>query len=82
MEQDELVRDASFGDGWVFRYYLHPRKETDGHGGDAEVHRKGEFCCKLVLAKSHDSRAHLLADLHGKCVCWVKDSRSRSDDVT
>lgn len=76
-EEDELVRDSSFGEDWDFRYYVYPRKEADGHGGYAEVHRKGQFCCKLVLAKSHTSRADLLVNLRERCVSWVGDWQSR-----
>ena len=78
MDQDELVRDSSFGEEWDFHYYVFPRqKTTDGHGGYAEVHRKGEYCCKLLLAKSLPNRAALLAMLRDKCVAWVLDWQSR-----
>jgi hypothetical protein len=55
-----------------------PQKETDVHGGYAEVHRKGEFCCKLLVTKSQLSKALLLAELRGKCVAWVEEWQSRS----
>ena len=80
MEKGELVWDSSFGEDWDFRYYVFPCSETDGHDGYAEVYRRGEFCCKLVLAKSHDSRADLVANLHDKCISWVEDWRARNSN--
>ncbi|RYH17396.1 MAG: hypothetical protein EON54_27905 [Alcaligenaceae bacterium] len=80
MDRDELVRDSSFGEEWNFHYYVFPPQGTDGHGGYAEVHRKGEFCCKLLLAKPHNSRAALLAKLREKCVAWVGDWQTRNGD--
>ena len=76
--KDKSIRDSSFGDEWEFHYYVFPRKQTEGHGGYAEVHRRGDFCCKLLLAKSRPSRAVLLTKLQEKCVAWVADLQSRN----
>ncbi|VTU35486.1 hypothetical protein [Variovorax sp. RA8] len=79
MDDNELVRSSSFGEDWDFKYYVFPRtSESIGQGGFAEVHRKGEFCCKLLLAKAYVSRTILVAKLRVKCMAWVEDWKSRN----